>query len=125
MNMRASFAHAGTYTPGTLIARNADLIIGRKVTIASGSNLLRGSVLGQITDGGKFVLSTAAAEDGSQTPTAVLAEDTDASEGDATGLAYVRGYFIAPSMILGAGHTIDTITPALRGNGISLFSAMT
>ena len=125
MNMRASFAHAGTYTPGTLIARNADLIIGRKVTIASGSNLLRGSVLGQITDGGKFVLSTAAAEDGSQTPSAVLAEDTDATEGDATGLAYVRGDFIIPAMILGAGHTIDTITPALRGNGISLFAAMT
>ena len=125
MSFRASFATTGTYTPGTLINGNADLLVGRKVTIAAGSNLLRGSVLGQVTDGGKFVLSTAAAEDGSQTPTAVLAEDTDASEGDATGLAYVRGDFIAPGMILGAGHTIDTITPALRGNGISLFSAMT
>ena len=125
MSFHASFATAGTYTPGTLINGNADLLAGRKVTIASGSNLLRGSVLGQITDGGKFVLSTAAAEDGSQTPAAVLAEDTDASEGDATALAYVRGDFIIPAMILGAGHTIDTITPALRGNGISLFAAMT
>ena len=125
MSFRASFATTGIYTTGTLINGNADLLAGRKVTIAAGSNLLRGSVLGQIADGGKFVLSTAAAEDGSQIPSAVLAENTDATEGDATGLAYTRGDFIIPAMILGAGHTIDTITEALRGNGISLFAAMT
>ncbi|CAK8987140.1 Portal protein [Cleaved into: Protein B*] [Durusdinium trenchii] len=57
----------------------ADFIVGDKwtVTVAAGS--------------GKYLLSLAAADDGSQTPKAVLAEDCDASAGDKTAIVYFAG----------------------------------
>lgn len=48
MNQRASFATEGTYTPDSLTAGNAHLLVGRVVTVMSGQNIVRGAVLGKI-----------------------------------------------------------------------------
>jgi hypothetical protein len=50
-DIKAKFASEGTFTPDALIAGNAHLLVGRKVTIITGQNLVRGSVLGKIALG--------------------------------------------------------------------------
>ena len=124
MNIRASFATEGTYTPDSLIAGNADLLVARKVTIISGQNLARGSVLGKITASGKYNLSLSGASDGSQTPDLILGEAADASAGDVTALAYARGDFLTTALTLGASHTVASITEGLRAKGITLLTAV-
>lgn len=103
-----------------LIAGNASLLVSRKGTLLAGQVLPRGALLGRITASGKLVLSTSAATDGSQTPVAVLAHDTDASAGDTETLFYDRGDFNQAAMAYGAGHTPDSVRAALRTLGITL-----
>lgn len=119
--MPASFASA-TYTPDRLIAQNAHLLVAVPITLISGQNLARGAVLGKITASGKYTLSLSAAGDGSQTPDLILAENTDASGGDKATVAYRRGDFDANSVILGASHTVASVTDGLRNKGIQLIA---
>lgn len=122
--MNAQFVTEGVSTPDALIAGNHHLLVGRKVTIASGQNRKRGDVLGKISASGKYSLSLSAADDGSQTPDAVLAEDCDASSGDKQALAYFRGDFNAAALTLGASHTVAGITEGLRAKGIAVLASM-
>lgn len=122
--MKASFATEGTYSPDALVAGNHGLLVGRKVTIISGQNLVRGAVLGKITASGKYNLSLSAAADGSQTPDLILAEDCDATSGDQQAMAYARGDFNSAALTLGASHTVASITEGLRAKGITLLAGM-
>lgn len=124
MDLKASFATEGTYTPAQLIAGNAHLLVARPITVLSGQNLKSGAVIGKVTVGGKYVLSLSAAEDGSEEPDLILAEDCDASAADKKALAYSRGDFIASALTLGAGHTIASITEGLRTKGIALLPSV-
>jgi hypothetical protein len=110
----------GAFVPDALLAGNTHLLVGRKVTIISGQNLVRGAVLGKITASSKYNLSASAASDGSQVPDLVLAEDCDASAGDKSAMAYSRGDFNTVGLTLGAGHTVASITDGLRAKGIVL-----
>lgn len=89
----------------------ADFVVGDKftITIAAGS--------------GKYKLSAAAAIDGSAVTDLILAEDCDASGGDAPALAYSRGDFNENTLTLGAGHTVASIREGLRAKGIVLIPA--
>ena len=116
----ASFSTA-VFTPDRLIA-GEEHILSRKVTILSGQNLVRGAVLGKITSGGKYVLSLSAAVDGSETPDAILAMDTDASAADKEAMAYFAGRFNESALTLGASHTVASIREGLRLKGIYLVS---
>ena len=120
MTNYASIATAGIYTPDHLLAGNADLLVSIKVTIAAGNNLTRGSVLGKITTGGKYNLSTTAATDGSEQPTAVLAENCNAASYDMEAIAYIRGDFNAAGLTLGEGHTAASLRDSVRGMGITI-----
>ena len=122
--MTANFKTEGTYTPDSLLAGNAHLLVARKVTVLSGQVLPRGAVLGIVTASGKAILSLAAANDGSQTPDLILAEDVDATGADATALAYERGDFNALAITLGTGHTVASIREGLRAKGIALLTAI-
>lgn len=66
----------------------------------------------------KYKLSVAAANDGSQTPDFVLAQDVDASTGDAEALVYETAQLNASALTLGAGHTIASIREGLRHKGL-------
>ena len=121
--MVASYTGA-SYVPDRLIAGNADELIGRKITVITGQNLVRGTVLGKITAGGKYTISLAAASDGSGVVDLVLAEDCDASSADKLAIAYERGDFIQEALTLGAGHTAASIKEVLRGKGIFLISSI-
>jgi len=119
MTFLATYKSEGS-VPGGLIAGNAGLLISQPIVLLIGENLTRGALLGKITASGKYVLSESAAADGSEVPAAILVEDTDATDADAPTVAYFRGDFIASGVILGAGHTVDSVRPALRDQGIFL-----
>ncbi len=106
------------------IAPRDNLIAGelprstRNEVIAAGQDLKRGAVLGKITASGVFVLSAAAAGDGSQVPRAVLVHDVDATAGEKIAGVYRTGEFAEAHLILGAGHTIESIREQLADVGI-------
>jgi hypothetical protein len=116
---RAGFASNSSYQPKNILA-NSDDVTTRKVTILSGQNLAVGAVIGKITTGGKYVLSAAAASDGSETPDLVLAEACDASGGDREAIAYEVATVVSTALVLGAGHSVASIREGLRGKGIKI-----
>lgn len=109
-----------TITPG-------DLLIGDypvatvPVTIAAGADLVRGSVLGQITANDKYSLSASAAGDGSETPKLVLAVDAAASAADVDAVAYASAQLNAAKLVLGAGHTTASVEAAFRAASAPLY----
>lgn len=119
-----SFQPAGltteTYTPDNLIAGDNIRPITRSITLVSGQNVQRGAVLGIITASGKYTLSTSALTNGAQTPKAIAAEDMDATGGDKTLQVYIAGEFNEREIVLGSGHTADSIRETLRDGGIYL-----
>lgn len=124
MNYRAKVVTEGVHTPDQLLAGNPSLLVGRVVTLLAGQSLLRGAVLGKITASGKYTLSASASADGSQAPDLILAEHCDATAGDRTAMAYSRGDFNANRVLLGAGHTVASITEGLRIKGIALLPSV-
>lgn len=93
----------------------------KKVTIASSAALVAGAVLGVVTASGKYLLSASAAGNGSETPSAVLAEDADASGGDVEALVHLSGEFVDDALTFGAGHTAATAEAAFRAAQAPLF----
>ena len=73
---------------------------------------------------GQFVLSVKTASDGSQTPSAILADDADATDGPVTAGAYVMAEVNARALHYDASWTIATLTPALRANTIFVKSSV-
>lgn len=124
MDYQATFSTEGTLSHDALIAGNAHLLVGRKVTITAGQTLVRGAVLGKVTASGKYALSLPDAADGSEAPDLILAEDCDATSVDKSVLAYARGDFNGRALTLGAGHTVASITEGLRAKGITLLASI-
>lgn len=115
--MSATFS-MDSYIPKEIVASDFPLVT-EGGTIASGQTLTRGAVLGKITASGKLVLSLSAAEDGSQTPYAILADDeVNASAADAGATWYLTGQFNAANLTIGTGHTAASIRAGLRSLGI-------
>ena len=113
-----------TYQPENLIAGNAFLLVAQPVTIAAGHVLQRGTVLGKISASGEYLRSDATAIDGSEVPDLVLAEDVDTTETSRETIAYSRGDFIASGVLLGEGHTPESVRETLRMKGIFLIPAL-
>lgn len=118
MTPPASFS-SDTFSPDKLIAGEIPPK-SRKITLLAGENRTRGAVLGKITASGKYVLSAAAAGDGSEVPDVILAEDTDASAADVETIAYERADVNETALVLGAGHTLASIREGLRDKNITL-----
>jgi hypothetical protein len=115
----AEFRKGTPFLPDNLIAGEFPRV-AKTVTIAQSAALSRGAVLGKITASGKFVLSEADAEDGSETPRAILAEDVDATAADVQATVYLTGEFSTNAITLGDGHTVDSVYWALADVGIFL-----
>lgn len=87
--------------------------------IASGSGVVkRGTVLGKITASGKYTTVDATLSNGAEDPTAVLAEDVDATSADVNGALYLTGQFNPEALIVGSG-TVASYATAMRN--VSLF----
>jgi hypothetical protein len=110
-----------TFDPnGLLVQVQGAPVFGEMVTIASGANLAAGDLLGQITAGGKYIKSLAAAGDGSQTPCAIIAEACDATGGDQSAFVYYTGEFNEAKVGFGTGHTAAALRRALAQIGLFL-----
>ncbi|HEJ5828900.1 TPA: head decoration protein [Pseudomonas aeruginosa] len=107
-----------TYQPDHLLAGDFP-IIKEPGVIAAGQVLTRGAVLGRLTASGEYQLAASAATDGSQTPVAILDEDIDTSAGPAPGVLMLTGEVRSDALHLGTGHTIGSVSEALRP--LSLF----
>ena len=113
-----------TYSPDELIAGPFP-IITQTVTLAQAAGALkRGRVLGVVTASGKYLLSASAASDGSQTPSAILVADSDATAGDIAVPVYFAGDFNFHSLTLGTGHTQASITGSLRDASIFIHTSL-
>lgn len=119
MTKAEGFKDQGEYTPDNLLAGEYPRV-ERVVTIAAGADLAKGAVLGRVTANGKFKLSASASTDGSQTPDAVLAEKANAAGGDVQAVVYFSGEFNENALVLGAGHTLDSVRIALRAKNVYL-----
>lgn len=73
---------------------------------------------------GQYIESVKTASDGSQTPTAILIDDADASAGPITTGAYLTGEFNARAIIFDASWTVSTVRDALRASGIFVKSSV-
>lgn len=119
MTRAEGFTNQGDYTPDNLLAGEYPRI-ERLVTIAAGADLAKGAVLGRITASGKFKLSASASSDGSQTPDAILAEKASAAGADVQAVVYFSGEFNENALVLGVGHTLDTVRLPLKAKSIYL-----
>lgn len=111
------------FVPDQLIGGDLK-IVTRTRQISGGAIFKRGTVLGMITATGVFTIATAAANDGSQTPVEILADDVDATGGAVPGGTYVMGEFNERAVILGAGITLDAARAALEQKNIYLKSSV-
>lgn len=117
MPSNASYSTVAYKATG-LISANSELLYHEPITLLMAQVQPRGAVLGKITATGKYVLSLAAAVDGSQVPAAILVDDTNATAADAAVLGYTRGDFLASGLTLGAGHTVASVRAAFKDIGI-------
>lgn len=102
-----------SYLPSQLSAGDFPVAMESGV-IAVGQQLTRGAVLGQVTASGEYVLCAAAAEDGSQTPVAILDKAVDTTEGAESAPIRLTGQVLGSQLTLGAGLTLAAAKAALR-----------
>ena len=87
------------------------------VTLLAGIDYPVGAVLGRITTGGKYKLSTAAGSDGAQTAAAVLLYAVDATAADAPGVVLVRGPALVSKAALVLDPSVDDATKIAAKHG--------
>ncbi|EIC3243770.1 head decoration protein [Escherichia coli] len=107
------------YQPDQLLCGPLQTVT-KTVTVTGGAVYQRGTVLGCIADSGAFTLCVPSANDGSETPVAILADLADASSGDVLAGVYVMGEFNANRVIFDEGWDISVLTPALEKEKIFL-----
>lgn len=115
-----------SYTSDQLIAGQFFRVTLGNATLTGGQGVLaRGTLLGQTTATGKYVVCTAAATDGSQVPSAILADTYDTTAGDVVGAGlYLTGEFNVNRVTFGAGVTAANAFAALRDVSIFLKSSV-
>lgn len=108
-----------TYMPDDLIAGSFP-IETQTETIASGETIERGAVLGRVTATKKLKVSVADAEDGSETPLFIAIHDLGELAADLETPVYKAGAFRSSRLVLGEGHTPDSVRVAFDGTPITL-----
>lgn len=106
----SSFAHDALVAGGGVDQATLSIVL-----VSGTAALTRGALLGQIAATGKYTLFANNAADGSEAPSAILAETTDASGGDKTTVAYVAGVFNE--------FVVSANSGAVAGNSYSVLAA--
>lgn len=117
-NLQMPGMSAEIYNPDQLIAGNLKIVTDT-VTLGAGT-LARGTVLGQITASGNYIVCVKTATDGSQVPSAILVDGTDASGGPVPAGVYLTGEFNTNAMTFDPSWTAAQLKAALRSQTIFL-----
>ncbi|XTZ40065.1 head decoration protein [Salmonella enterica] len=107
------------FVPDQLIAGPLQLVTD-SVTVAVGNVLKRGTVLGMITLSGNYTACVKTAQDGSQTPLAILADDVDATDAERQAGVYLMGEFNQNRVTIDSSWTMADMKTALRPLSIFL-----
>lgn len=110
---------SSTFVPDQLIANNLQLVTDT-VTVSGTAPLVRGTVLGQVTASGEYVLSVKTASDGSETPCAILVDYVDPTSGAVSAGIYQMGMFNQNRITFDASWTVPELKDALRPLSIFL-----
>lgn len=102
-----------TYQPRQLSAGDFPIAMETAV-ITAGQTLSCGAVLGQVTATKEYLLCKAAAEDGSQVPSAILDQDVDTMSGAKSATIRLTGQVLGSQLTLGEGLTLAAAKAALR-----------
>ncbi len=93
----------------------------KNITIIAGSgNLLKGTILGKITPGGKYRKVDKTKTDGSQIADMILAETINVGDTDVIVRAYSQGLFNRSALIVSDGDDVVTHEDELRKVNIIL-----
>jgi hypothetical protein len=95
------------------------------IVLTDGETVVRGSVLGQVTTNEKYLVSLAAATDGSEVARAIAAVAASPSGADETILAYVEGEFNQDELTFGTGKTIANSKQELMDKNIYIVDPVT
>jgi hypothetical protein len=113
-----------TYTPDTLLAGDYPVVTDI-ITLLTGEDLVRGTLLGKISASGKYVIcDTDGTDDGRRTPAVILAEDCHADGADAQAVIYLSGAFNENAVTFATGEDADDHRVALRNLNIYLKKAV-
>ncbi|WP_337049762.1 head decoration protein [Serratia fonticola] len=110
---------SSTFVPDQLIANNLQLVTDT-VMVSGTAPLVRGTVLGQVTASGEYVLSLKTASDGSEKPSAILVDYTDPTNGAVSTGIYQMGMFNQNRLTFDSSWTIPELKDALRPLSIFL-----
>ena len=99
---------AGSYGITETEATQSQLVAGetheqKPITLASGENHVRGTVLGLVTASNEYVQLNPAGADGSEAARAILVEDCDASSAAKKTQGYFTGKYKLSDLIWPAG----------------------
>jgi hypothetical protein len=105
---------------GNLLAGGHPVVLYPIVLGSGAGDLDAGQVLGRKDSDSKYYKFTAGAADGTQTPRAILARDTNAASADAATVAFVHGEFDEDKLDWNSatGPQIAAAKLALQGFGI-------
>ena len=115
----------GTLVPDTLFAGNDITVITQGVMLAPNEGTLaRGTVLGLNGTDGTCKPVDSTANDGTETPYAVLTDNVDTTGDDPVrATAYFSGHFNSNALVFGGTDTVATHWAAMRTN--SMFASPT
>jgi hypothetical protein len=115
------YTETGSTTPDNLVIGANVPILVKGLTIVAGQGVLvRGSVIGVITAGGKGKLVAKASVDGSQVAKFILADNVDTTAADVVAQVYESGEFNRKALVFAAANTAADHEDSLRSYGIFL-----
>ena len=93
------------------------------ITVPANSTIARGTVMGRITDTGKFVTSENASTDGSEIAIGILEKDIvneTADASDINGVVWKKGTFNSLGVIFGTDQTLENTQEDLHKVSIEI-----
>jgi hypothetical protein len=96
-----------------------DQPVTKEYTLIAGQNLVRGTLLGQISASKKLTQWDTGSADGSEDPHSILIDDTDAVADSRIGV-YAKGVYNKAAIIIGTGEDIEDAVEPLRSLAIVL-----
>lgn len=108
-----------SYTPDNFLTGSKQ-VTTITITVKGGQGIVPARSVMGFNGSDLALLSASGASDGSEVPKVITTDAIDTTAGDVTVGAYADGEFNPDALNLGTGHTVASVTAALRDAGIYL-----